>query len=60
MKIKMTVTYGEDFCEDLKEALRCSSNEEFLGAFKGLMFNELSSENIDKDDLAISIELVEN
>lgn len=56
----MTATYGENFCEDLKEALSCSSNEEFLGAFKGMMFNALSAENIDEDDLAISIELVEN
>lgn len=57
MKIKMTVTYGEDFCEELKEALDCKTDEEFLGAFKGMMINELRGENIPEEDLSIKIEI---
>ena len=57
MKIKMTAIFGEQFCEDLKEALDCSTDEEFLGAFKGMMAQALSSENISKDDLSIKCEL---
>ena len=57
MKIKMTVTYGEQFCEDLKEALDCATDEEFLGAFKGMMLNELKSENITDEDLRIKFEI---
>lgn len=53
----MTVIYGEQFCEDLKEALKCESNQEFLGAFKGMMINEFKTENIDPNDLSIKIEL---
>ena len=57
MKIKMTVTYGEQFCEDLKEALDCKTDEEFLGAFKRMMLNELRSENIPEKDLSVKIEI---
>lgn len=60
MKIKMTVIYGEDICEDLKEAFSCSSNEEFLGAFKAMIFNELKSVSINKDDLSVGVELIED
>ena len=57
MKIKMTVTYGEQFCEDLKEALDCKTDEEFLEAFKRMMLNELRSENIPEKDLSVKIEI---
>lgn len=57
MKIKMTVTYGDQFCEDLKEALNCTTDEEFLGVFKGMMLNELRCENIPEEDLIIKIEI---
>lgn len=57
MKIKMTAIFGEQFCEDLKEALECETNEEFLGAFKGMLAQSLATENIPTEDLTIKIEL---
>lgn len=57
MKIKMTAIFGEQFCEDLKEALECETDEEFLGAFKGMLAQSLATENIPKEDLTIKIEL---
>ena len=58
MKIKMTVTYGEQFCEDLKEELDCTTDEELLGAFKGMILNELTGANITEKDLSINLEKV--
>ena len=58
MKIKMTITYGEDFCEDLKEAFGSDTEEEFLGAFKAMITTELMNTPISDKDLSVNIELV--
>ena len=59
MKIKMTVIYGDEICEDLKEAFNCDTDEELLGAFKMTMARELAAEAVDSDDLQIKCELID-
>ncbi len=58
MKIKMTVIYGDEICEDLKEAFGCDTDEELLGAFKMTMAQALAAEAIDSEDLPIKCELI--
>lgn len=59
MKIKMTVIYGDEICEDLKEAFNCDTDEELLGAFKMTMAEALRAEHIDSKDLPIVCELID-
>ena len=59
MKIKMTVTYGEDICEYLKEAFGCSTDEEFLIAFRAIMKAGLVKEAIDPNDLKFECEKID-
>ena len=59
MKIKMTVLYGDEICEDLKEAFNCDTDEQLLGAFKMTMAQALKQEAVDSDDIEIKCELVD-
>ena len=59
MKIKMTVIYGDEICEDLKEAFNCDTDEELLGAFKMTMAEALRADRIDSADLPIKCELID-
>lgn len=59
MKIKLTVIYGDEICEDLKEAFNCDTDEELLGAFKMTMAQALAADGIDSDDLPIKCELID-
>ena len=59
MKIKMTVVYSDEICEDLKEAFNCDTDEELLGAFKMTMARALAAEAVDSDDLQIKCELID-
>lgn len=59
MKIKMTVLYGDEICEDLKEAFGCDTDEELLGAFKMVMAQALRQESVDSDDLSITYEKID-
>ena len=58
MKIKMTVVYGDEICEALKEVFDCETNEELLGAFKAAMKVALESEVEDTSGLDIKCELI--
>ena len=59
MKIKMTVIYGDEICEDLKEAFNCDTDEELLGAFKMTMAEALRADGIDSTELPIKCELID-
>ena len=60
MKIKMTVIYGDEICEDLKEAFNCDTDEELLGAFKMTMAQHFSAaEAVDSNDLQIKCEIID-
>ena len=58
MKLKMTVTYGEDVCEALKESFGCSSDEELLIVFRAVSRQSLAKDSIDPEDLDFTCELV--
>lgn len=60
MKIKLTVVYGEDICNALKEAFGCDNDLELLGAVKGIMKESLSAEKAYEDDISIKCELLES
>ena len=60
MKIKLTVVYGEDICNALKEAYGCDTDMELLGAFKMIMKESLGAENVSEDDVSIKCELLES
>ena len=59
MKIKMTVNYGDEICEALKEAFGCDSDDEFFIAFKAIMKAALAKECADPEDLSIDFERVD-
>ena len=59
MKIKMSVIYGDEICEDLKEAFNCDTDEQLLGAFKMTMASALAAEAVDSDDLQIKCEIID-
>ena len=56
MKIKMTVIYGDDICEALKEEFGCETDDELLGVFKAVMIQSLAEEVVDPKDLSLSFE----
>ena len=58
MKVKMTVTYGEDICEYLKEAFSCDTDAEFFVAFRAIMKAALAKEAVDPDDISMEFELI--
>ena len=60
MKIKMTAIYGDEICEALKEAFKCESDAELLGAFKATMVSQLSREDVDPMDLSLTCEIMED
>ena len=59
MKIKLTVVYGEDICDALREAYGCDTDMELLGAFKGVIKENLGAENVSEKDISIKCELLE-
>ena len=59
MKVKMTVTYGEDICEYLKEAFGCETDAEFFVAFRAVMKALLAKEAVDPEDVSMEFELID-
>lgn len=59
MKLKMTVTYGEDLCAFLKETFGCETDQELLVLMKAAMKASMTKEVIDPEDLSIVCELVD-
>lgn len=59
MKIKMTVNYGEDICEALKEAFSCETDDELFIAFRAIMKAALAKECSDPEDLSIDFERID-
>ena len=58
MKIKMTVTYGEELCRALKETFSCDSDDELFIAFRAVMKAALAKECADPNDLLIDFEKI--
>ena len=58
MKLKMTVTYGEEVCEALKESFGCTSDEELLIVFMAVARQSLAKDSINSEDLDFICELV--
>ena len=58
MKLKMTVVYGDEICEALKEVFDCTTDTELLGAFKATMKVALESEVVDTSGIDIKCELI--
>ena len=56
MKIKMTVTYGDDICEALKEEFGCDTDDELFVVFRAVMKQALAKEAVDPEDLSITFE----
>ena len=59
MKLKMTLTYGNDICDALKESFGCSSDQELLTVMKAVMKASMSKDAIDPEDMDIICELVD-
>lgn len=59
MKLKMTVTYGEDICDALKETFGCNTDQELLVIMKAAMKASMANEIIDPEDLSVVCELVD-
>ena len=59
MKLKMTITYGEDICDALKETFGCDTDQELLVIMKAAMKASMVNEIIDPEDLSIVCELVD-
>ena len=59
MKVKMTVTYGEDICEYLKEAFGCETDTEFFVTFRAVMKASIAKEAVDPEDVSMEFELIE-
>ena len=58
MKLKMTVTYGEDICEALKETFGCETDQELFVVFRAVMKQSLAKEAVDPEDLSITFEKI--
>ena len=58
MKMKMTVTYGDDICECLKEAFGCETDDELFVVFRAVMKQALAKEAVDSEDLSIVFEKI--
>jgi hypothetical protein len=59
MKLRMTVIYNDEICEDLKEAFNCDTDEQLLGAFKMVMAQALRQEACKDEDIVITCEIVD-
>ena len=59
MKLKMTVIYGDEICESLKEAFNCTTDEELLGGFKLVMAQALRQEAYKDEDISIVCEKID-
>lgn len=59
MKLKMTVTYGDEICECLKEAFGCETDDELFVVFRAVMKQSLAKEAIDSEELSIKFERIE-
>jgi len=59
MKLKMTITYGEDICDALKETLGCETDQELLVVMKAAMKASMANEIIDPEDLSVVCELID-
>ena len=59
MKLKMTVTYGDELCEYLKEHFGCETDQELLVIMKAVMKASMTKDAIDPEDLDIFCELVD-
>ncbi len=59
MKLKMTVTYGEDICKYLKEAFGCETDQELLVIMKATTKASMIKEAIDPEDLSVVCELID-
>ncbi len=59
MKLRMTVDYGDDICEALKEAFGCSTDEELLVVFKAVMKASLAKDAIDPEDITVKCEKID-
>lgn len=59
MKLKMTLTYGEEICDCLKKQFGCETDQELLVSMKAVMKASMAQEAIDPEDLDIVCELVE-
>ena len=58
MKIKMSVIYGDEICEALKEDFGCDTAEELFGVFKCVMKTAFEAEVRDTDGIDIKCELI--
>ena len=59
MKLKMTVTYGDEICEYLKEAFGCETDDELFVVFRAVMKQALAKEAIDPEELSIKFERID-
>lgn len=59
MKLKMTIIYGEDLCEMLKESFGCSTDQELLVVMKAVLKASMVKDAIDPEDLDVVCELIE-
>lgn len=59
MKLKMTVTYGDEICECLKEAFGCETDDELFVVFRAVMKQSLVKEAVDPEDLSIKFERID-
>jgi hypothetical protein len=60
MKIKTTITYGDEIVEGLKEAFNCKTDVEVLLAFKAAVLSAFIDEQIDmSEDIQIQYELID-
>ena len=58
MKLKMTITYGEEICGCLKEQFGCETDQELLVIMKAVMKASMAKDAVDPEDLDITCELV--
>lgn len=59
MKLKMTVTYGDEICECLKEAFGCETDDELFVVFRAVMKQALAKEAVDPEELSIKFERID-
>ena len=59
MKLKMTVTYGDEICECLKEAFSCETDDELFVVFRAVMKQALAKEAADPEELSITFERID-
>ena len=59
MKLKMTLTYGEEICDCLKEQFGCETDQELLVIMRAIMKASMSRDVIDPEDMDIVCELVD-